>query len=63
MKNLAFLVVTIGALSSCGMKVPYTEDIKKEYGLDGTSKLKSSAESKRLKALAELAAKESGDKK
>ena len=34
MKNLAFLVVTIGALSSCGMKVPYTEDIKKEYGLD-----------------------------
>ncbi|MES2966378.1 MAG: hypothetical protein V4668_01165 [Patescibacteria group bacterium] len=37
--------------------------LEKEYGLDGTSKLKSSAESKRLKALAELAAKESGDKK
>jgi hypothetical protein len=34
MKKIAFLLLTIGTLSACAVKVPYTEDIKKEYGLD-----------------------------
>ena len=39
MKTIFFLIITIAMLSSCGVKVPYTTQLRDEFGLDSKEKL------------------------